>query len=382
MKKFILLLLTVISVISCGTNSTSAKATNSKFFTVTFNSNGGTPVEPQKVESAYEYTIDKPTTVKPDYRFKGWYKDSSFTSLWDFDKDIVKGDTTLYAKWEFHKPTIDKVSVTGGVFVMGNTKSNLNPLTGPHNVQLNNFYMTTKEITFEIYDKYCIEKGLTLISSDNQENIGNIKFERWEMPVFYVTWFDAIKFANWLSEKENLPKAYDENTGKLLDENGHETSDTTKVKGYRLPTVAEWEYAAREGGKNIDFTWGNGTPANANICDDSSINPTLIPWKGYNDGYSGVAPVGKFSPNSLGLYDMSGNIRELCHDFDTPFDTHSSSTFINPINPDDTSFAPARSVRGGSYEDGIDVELYINYQGGVGIQQTFPDTGFRLVLSK
>jgi len=131
-------------------------------------------------------------------------------------------------------------------------------------------------------------------------------------PVMAVSPDDAIQYCNWLSRTEGLPVAYDLETGGLLDHDGKPTLDVTKVEGFRLPSEAEWEYAAREGGREVRF--GNGK----NVAKSSEIN-----FRGDDGEYSylessgyrkGTAPVGSYPPNSLGLYDMSGNAWEWTGD--------------------------------------------------------------------
>ncbi|MCK6690775.1 MAG: SUMF1/EgtB/PvdO family nonheme iron enzyme [Thermoanaerobaculia bacterium] len=223
----------------------------------------------------------------------------------------------------------DMVLIKGGTFDMGDTfgegENNEKPV---HRVTLSDFYLGKTEVTFDEYDAYCASTGK---SKPSDEGWG-----RGKRPVITVSWFDAIEYCNWLSEKQNLTKVY-----KI---NGDHVAADWNANGYRLPTEAEWEYAARSSGRNEKWA---GTPAEsdlyryANFCDKNCE----YEWKtaGQNDDYRYTAPVAGFQPNAAGLFDMSGNVWEWCWD---RYGSYPSGPQTNPVGLD---LGSRRVRRGGSW---------------------------------
>jgi len=216
------------------------------------------------------------------------------------------------------------VFVKGGCFQMGDIFSDVVSNEKPvHKVCVDDFYMGKYEVTVGEFRKFVKETeyrteaewqdGCHSWSGKGEEkkkqfNWQNPNFPQTERdPVVCISWNDTYEFLKWLSKK----------TG----------------SNFRLPTEAEWEYAARSGGKKYEYSWGNGMPTE-NIADDTAARELLgaTNGKGYNDGYALTSPVGSFKPNEFGLYDMSGNVSEWVADwFDENY--YSKSTEKNPKGP-------------------------------------------------
>jgi sulfatase modifying factor 1 len=135
---------------------------------------------------------------------------------------------------------------------------------------------------------------------------------RADHPVVHVSWEDALAYCRW--------------------------------SGLRLPTEAEWEYAARGGLEGMRFPWGNTLRPNG----EHRMNVWQGEFPGRNtlaDGYLGTAPVDAFAPNGFGLYNMTGNVWEWTADWFSPT-WHLNGTRHNPAGP---SSGERRALRGGSY---------------------------------
>lgn len=267
----------------------------------------------------------------------------------------------------------DMVKVTGGTFQMGDEHGDLWDLCKPvHTMSLTyDYYIGKYEVTFGEYDTYCNETGK---SKPSDEGWG-----RDTMPVIYVNWDDAINYCNWLSQKKGLAKAYN-SEGNLLDKNGTIVRDITKVEGYRLPTEAEWEYAAREGNERT-----------SNFKYAGSDDHNEVGWYWQNSGDNWLAgnnsdynvekmiknncqshPVGQLKSNELGIYDMSGNVWEWCYDW---WESYSDSEQINYIGSDT---APRRVKRGGSWSSLLRV-VRVAYRSDYGVvTQKGSNLGFRI----
>jgi len=243
-----------------------------------------------------------------------------------------QGEQTTYILG-FESTTKDgAILVERGSFSMGDEVGDLWDKCRPvHQVTLTyDFEMAKYEVTFDEYDVFC-----DATSKDKPSDEG---WGRGSRPVINVSWWDAIAYCNWLSEKEKLPKAYD-TEGNFLDKDGIITADPSKVLGYRLPTEAEWEYSARGGNKSKGYIY-----AGSNDVDQ-------VGWYWDNSGLS-PQEVGRKMPNELGLYDLSGNVDEWCSDWrsgyyeDQPI--YNDYTDLEETNPY-SNYGTCRMTRGGNF---------------------------------
>ncbi len=173
-----------------------------------------------------------------------------------------------------------------------------------HPVELRRaFYIASTETSNAQFRQYEATHDSGLIES--------YSLDRDHQPVAGISWQQAASFCNWLSRLEGLPPFYRENQGIII---GFNPSST----GYRLPSEAEWAFAARVDGDALRrFAWGNDFPPSAvvtNVADNTSALVTGRILNGYTDQFVVSAPVGSFPANHRGLHDMGGNVAEWVHD--------------------------------------------------------------------
>jgi len=310
-------------------------------YTITFDATGGSlSASSAKTGSDGKLTY-LPTPSKSDNTFKGWYTAGGSQVTMN---TVFGGNTTIYAQWtvdlvtppgggggDFDPDQIEMVFVQGGTFIMGCNNGDTECYDNEkpqHSVTLNNYSIGKYEVTQGLWKAVM---GSIPSSISSSYGIGD------NYPVYYVSWNDVQTFIQTLNSKVNR-------------------SDGMK---YRLPTEAEWEYAAR-GGKSEGYKYSG------------SDNIDKVTWY-YGNSDSKTHTVGGKDPNGLGIYDMSGNVYEWVSDW---YGSYSSSAQTNPKGADGGSY---RVLRGGSW-----------YYDAEGCRVSFRDyinpvrsgyMGFRLVLS-
>ena len=189
-------------------------------------------------------------------------------------------------------------------------------------------------------------------------------------PAVNVDWQAAAAFCNWLSSQENLPLQYQSRSGRLI-------PVTEPGTGYRLPTEAEWVWAARYrgGAGNSRYPWGERMPPpvrSGNYADQSASGLIPIVLNAYNDNFPFTAPVGTFPANPLGFYDLGGNAAEWTGDY-YGADTLYPDFEVDPRGPQEGRFYV---IRGSSWQHGTLRELRWTYRDRG--DEARLDVGFRL----
>ncbi|MFD2162703.1 formylglycine-generating enzyme family protein [Paradesertivirga mongoliensis] len=202
------------------------------------------------------------------------------------------------------------VLVKGGAFI--NTKSNLYR----KGVMVSDFYIGRYEITQKEWKELM--------------GVNPSKFKGDSLPIETVSWYDCIEYCNRRSVKEGLKPYY--SISKIKDTVNKSEFDSLKYtvmidvasKGYRMPSETEWEYAASGGQKSKSYTYsGSDTIDDVAWYWRNSGNSTLKgdwAWSLLEQNNCQTRPVGRKQPNELGLYDMSGNVREWCEDWYEDFE--------------------------------------------------------------
>ena len=324
-----------------GGQTTTFTVTVTDIMTVTFAPNGGTPAPAQR-ELALGSMLTAPAAMtRAGFTFDAWYKEAAFTNKWDFAVDTVTQDITLYAKWMAEIPGM--VYVPGGSFDMG---KNLGPyllngdVTPVHKVNLSGFYIGKYEVTqaqwLTVMGRTIAQQQALAGADDTDNGRGGTH------PIYYVNWYDALVFCNTLSMTEGLTPAYRIGNSTDPTDWGPVPTSTDATwnavtidsgsTGYRLPTEAQWEFAAKGGNLQEEYP----------LSGDYSSNIDLVAWHGGNSGNK-AQPVGTKAPNGLGIYDMSGNAFEWCWDW---FGNYSSTEQSDPTGAATGTY---RTLRGGSW---------------------------------
>ena len=248
-----------------------------------------------------------------------------------------------------------------------------------HNVYVSDFYMGKHEVTNEEIVQvmqWAYDNGKLIVTSAGALNAQGDQQELMELDYLYcriiwdgstfsvksgkgaghpcldINWYGAVAYCNYRSEMEGRTPCYNLNNW----------SCDWNVDGYRLPTEAEWEKAARGGLNGKRFGWGDLiTHSNANYNSSTNYVYDVSSTRGYHPVYNDgirpyTSPVGSFAPNGYGLYDMVGNAFEWCWDwYDDGY--YGYSPLLNPKGP---SFGSQRVIRGGSWNTVIVVGRLAN----------------------
>ena len=371
-------------------------AWNGGEYTVTFGANGGTfadgnGTKTETVESGQKAT--KPDApINGEMVLAGWYTSADggktlADTAYSFDTS-VESDITLYAWW-LPKPgtvvrndlTINDVTLkkTSEVQVLSEAVDlgwgvDSDVFISGRSGEVKPFVMGQYEVTQQLYLAVMKEWGGTDIRKPSDTN-----GEGDEYPAYYVSWYDAVVFCNELSKLMGLEPVYSKGGQTDTSKWGNVPNSSSwgdalieweniecnwNASGYRLPTEAEWELAARGGNKDAD-PW-KYTYAGSDTIDD-------VAWYTTNSGNK-THEVGTKDPNSLNLHDMSGNVWEWCWDRYGFIDEYTPSSGVY------SSHSSGRVSRGGCWNfDAKSCTVF--YRGSLGRAERHYAYGFRLVRS-
>ena len=241
--------------------------------------------------------------------------------------------------------------------------------TNYSNITIPNFYISRFEVT---------QKEWTDVMETNPS-----QFNGDNLPVETVSWYDCVEYCNRRSAKEGLKPYYN------IDKNSKDTNNQTVVdnikwtvtinsgaNGYRLPTEAEWEYAASGGQASKSFVYSGGNDIEKVVWFWQNSGDTKLTgfwtWTRVRENHDRTHPVGSKESNELGLYDMSGNVREWCWDW-------YSDDAVTPAKG--SSAETGRVWKGGCWMGG-DFCCEIGFRANFEASGKGPDQGLRLCRSE
>ncbi|CAM4101499.1 formylglycine-generating enzyme family protein [Lederbergia lenta] len=275
------------------------------------------------------------------------------------DRSVVKAssyrhsDIPIERTTEYEKCSEDMVLITGGEYLMGTDDADSNQADGEgpiRNVKILDFLMDQYAVTNLKFKEFVEDTGYKtdaetygwsfvfykLLSEEIAKSVKQV--------VSGTPWWSVVEGAYWYQ-----PEGVGSHIQNRLDHpvvhiSWNDAQAYCQWAGKRLPTEAEWEYAARGGLTQKRYPWGDDLmPEEKHVC---NIWQGQFPKENTEaDGYLGTAPVSVFEPNGYGLYNMSGNVWEWCQNYFSP-NFHIFDTKENPQGPPQ---GETRSMRGGSY---------------------------------
>lgn len=311
---------------------------------------------------------------------------------------VMQQDSPVIA--EKGKDNVKMVWIPGGTFEMGSR--NFPDALPVHTVKVNGFWMDEHEVTNAQFAAFVKATGYKTVAERplNPAHFPGVPADKlvpgsavFTPPAHHVSlnnpmqWWRYVNYASW-----QQPEGPGSSIGERMNEPVvHVCYDDAAAyaawAGKRLPTEAEWEFAARGGKKYADYYWGTalkpGDKWAANIFQGSFPEGNTK-----EDGYAGAAPVKQFAPDNYGLYDMNGNVWEWCADFYRP-DYYKTRPVDNPKGPAD-SFDPdepgavKRVQRGGSFlcSDEYCIRYKAGSRGKGEVSSGSNNLGFRCVKDK
>ena len=233
--------------------------------------------------------------------------------------------------------------IPAGSFMMGDAFSEGSSADLPvHEVQVSGFYLSKHEVSWSWWQE--VRDWAVL---NGYSDLSGIGLGQEEHPVQSVNRYDAVKWCNAASERAGSTRVYRLKGGAVYRSGTSVPHMDARKQGYRLPTEAEWEKAARGGLIDKRFPWGDTTShSEANYLASTSYSYDASSGGSHPDYAEGsepyTAPVGSFAANGYGLYDMAGNVNEWCHDW-YGSSYYSGSPDVDPNGPDSGTYRVHRS---------------------------------------
>jgi len=357
-------------------------------YVITYYPDGGTPVPANRTVDGGFVINQPPAMTRNGYTFHKWYRDADKKIPAVFPITVTE-NVNLYARWIRNIPGM--VWMESGSFQMGKemVATNAGDVTPVREVTLSDYYIGQYQVTQDQYETVMGDNPSYFLKGGGAKRDPVPGETQEKRPVETVSWYSALVFCNKLSLNDGLSPAYSISGSTNPDDwtswtKGEVPTSDSSVwnaveivpgsNGYRLPTEAQWEYAAK-GGDQSAAGW---TP----YIYSGSNNPDAVAWYELNSN-DRTHEVGKKQPillglydtkgNRLGLYDMSGNVGEWCWDWYGPY---SGGAQTDPAGPSSGAY---RVIRGGDYGDDISSIRSVSRAFSEPPSDRKIDTGFRLV---